>query len=555
MIPQSEITDSPATLVPVAPAPPAVIKAPWLAEALPPAVAASLQSRLPTARRTMVLYQPVPPPMAQSLDVDRVGAILFATDLGSSSDLFALFEDMVVTDSHLQAEFSTRKLAVLGDQLTITAANPKSPDDKLAAELVKDQIDTLPSWWDACKALLDSTIWPVAVVEKTFRPSSRRNLAYDVDQLIRVSPRLFDYQTHKLRIRDVSPEGFIEGTSQAPDPMRYIIHRGHLLTAPDQRGGPMRCMVWWWLFKHMSRDWWVKLLDRWGTPFPVGKFDSADEYSRVVLTNAFQLATRLGGLVVSKETDVEMHESNSQSGGDAFDKFRNAANSEMSKIIVGQESTSTAKATGMNSGIGKEHGHVREDIRQYDGNTLGFTLVQQLWQPWLRINGLRGRIVIRFGAEEAEDIAKTSDAISKLSGAGLELTEAGITDLSERFGLPFQRKAAPVLPGSPDPSQSPRPNRLFSLRAGVPAGDQAELLDAANLQIARGGSADLAQALGETAADLRTLALRASDAHDLEMRLRLYFANLPPGRIARHFEDSLTAFVTQGAAAAAVEET
>lgn len=528
----------------------------------PPKVAKQLADRTPTSRRTVVLYQPVPPPVAAYMDVDRAGAILSGTDHGDSRDYFSLCEDIILSDSHLQAEFTKRKLAVLGDPVNVAPANPKSADDQLAAAVVRDQIDGLPCWMDACSALLDSTLLPVAVAEKLYTQSSRRGLAYDVADIVRVTPRLFSFATNRLRLHDLSPEGFIGGTTQAVDPMRYIIHRGHLLTSADQRGGPMRSLIFWWLFKVMDRDWWARFLDRYGSPFLVGKFDTADDYSRIVLQNAFQVAAKIGGIVVSRETQVEIQEAGSKAGGEAFALFHRVCCDEQSKLIVGQVTSSSAHTTGLNSDIGKSQEHVRNDIRQFDSLRLGNTLVQQLWHPFLRLNGLRGKIVLRWGAEESEDLQETTTSVKSLSDAGLELTDEGISSLSERMGLPFRRKAAPAMqlgdlppkpgesatkPGEPPPgSPNPRPNRLLSLQA-PPAADLADEIDAANALIARGGAADVARELGGTAADLRRLVNVSESAADLELRLRLYFADRPVGRLATHLEHNLTAFAAQGA--------
>ena len=91
-----------------------------------------------------------------------------------------------------------------------------------------------------------------------------------------------------------------------------------MLTTPDNRGGPMRSLVFWWLLSSMGRDWWARFLDKYGSPFLVGKYDQADDASRGVLERAFQWAVRVGGIVVSKQTEVEIIQASASQSGDAF---------------------------------------------------------------------------------------------------------------------------------------------------------------------------------------------------------------------------------------------
>ena len=47
--------------------------------------------------------------------------------------------------------------------------------------------------------------------------------------------------------------------------------------------------------------------------------DQADDDSRIILQNAFSLASKLGGIVISRQTDVELKEAMSKSGSDGFE--------------------------------------------------------------------------------------------------------------------------------------------------------------------------------------------------------------------------------------------
>ena len=513
------------------------------------------EERTPVTRRTVTLYQPTPVPNASRMDVDMAYAILSGADLGDTRDYFQLCEDIILADSHIQGEFAKRKLALLGDPCHIVPKDDKNSADKLAAAILNQQIDNCPAFFDACAALLDSCLWPVSLVEKTYRPSRQPKLAYDLADLIRVPHPLLDFSTQRLRIRDVDDYGNLLGTTQAPDPMRYIVHRGHLLTTADQRGGPMRSLVFWWLFASMDRDWWARFLDKYGAPFLVGKFDQADDYSRVVLQNAFQVAARIGGIVVNRQTDVELKEASAR-GGDSFELFHRVARQEISQLIIGQAAQTHATHSTLGSSGEGAMEQVRGDLRLFDALRLGNTIKHQLFDPFLRLNRLPGSVVVRWGAEEVEDTAKTAAALADLSQAGVELTDDGIEQLGELFGLSFQRVTPPPAPMLPQFGGRPgaKPPGVLPLAAPMPNLTRlAHQVDAANAQIAREGSANVARSFGEALGPLHVLVMTSNNADDLENRLALFAAHYPSHRVEALIEDALMAFTAQGAGTALPE--
>ena len=285
-------------------------------------VAAVFTGMIPTKQLTRYSFRGELPSIAQGLDVDYVHAILRSAEAGNVMDLFALYRDIILDDSHLQAEFSKRKLAVLGDPLNLEPADKKNADDVFAKTIILDEVDACQSWLIACSHLLDSCLWPVAIVEKVFKPSSKPGLRYELAELIPVPERLLDYTSGHLKIRDTDPEsGIPTGGLHDVDLNRYIVHRGHLLTVPDNWGGPMRSLVFWWLLSSMDRDWWARFLDRYGSPFLVGKYDQNDDASRTVLERAFQFAVKVGGMVISKQTEVDVKQAAASSSADAYEQF------------------------------------------------------------------------------------------------------------------------------------------------------------------------------------------------------------------------------------------
>jgi len=515
------------------------------------------KSLIPVIQKT--IFRPVHEPASTlpSMDVDKIYRILRGAECGDTSDLFALYRDIISSHSHLLAEFLKRKMAVLGTPLNVKPGNKDIPADVETAAAVEAMIEGTPDWIRACSHLLDSALYPVSVVEKVYEAVPG---GYRLARLVPVPYELLDYTMcqGELRIRDTDPEtGSPLGSVHFPDPNRYIIHRGHLMTTLDQWGGPMRTLVYWWLFSTMSREWWVRMLDRFGAPFIVGRYDSSDEGSRRVLTQALSLATKIGGLVVSRETEIELQQINSSQAGDAFDLFRDAANMEMSKLIVGQTLSASAQSTGLGSGVANMQQEVREDIQQFDGMLLAQTLRDNLVTQFCHINNLPGAVPkLLWG--QAKDVAALLERLSK---AGLQVTDRALSVISERLGIEIERAAPPPsplgLPGmlppgkaAPLPLSAPQawPTLLaLAAQSTVTSGTPHEQAQAAVDAIARAGAADLAQAFRGSLAPIRDIILTSHSADECEQRISAWYARFRPGKAVPILEDALSAYAYNGA--------
>lgn len=384
-----------------------------------------------------------PPSMAINMDAGGIMGVIASAEGGYTRDLFALYRDVIMVDSHIQAEWTKRKLAVLGDTMTILPYDKNRPDDVATADVVKAAIDGCTTFRTACSFLLDSTLYPVSVVEKTYRATGS---GYSLSQLTPVPYHLLDYSTGRMRIYDVDQSnGIVLSTTHDPDPDRYLIHRGNLLTSPDNWGGPMRSILFWWLLSAMSREWWARFLERYGSPFLVGKYP--DDEGKTVLERAFSLSTRLGGLVISRDTSVEIQKATASDSGDAYEKFLTICQREKSKLILGQTLSSEAQPNGIGGGAAELQSDVRDDIRRFDSMMLADTIIHQLVAQLCRINNQKGRIPrLIWGSQSQSDTKATSMLLASLAQAGLEPTDGGIASVSELVGIGLQRRGIGTAP-------------------------------------------------------------------------------------------------------------
>ena len=383
---------------------------------------------------------------ADIADVNIISGILRGARYGAIAPLFALYRDIILFDSHMQSEFHKRKLAVLADTFRILPYDKTLAADKTAATFIEKSVFGLSGWRIACAHLLDATLWPVAVCEKVFKPTDGGR--FQLSELVAVPSYLLDWKAGHIVIRDTDSIGKVLDTWHDPDPERYIVHRGHLLGTPDNYGGPLRSLVFWWLASTQNRDWWLRFLERHGFPFLVGHYDSSSDTDRQIILAALKLSRKTYGIAISQSSTMELMEA-SKSSPDAFAAFQDVAQREKSKLILGQTLSSQADFTGMGSGTATLQGDVRNDIRRFDAVMLSEVLRDQLFVQTLSLAKLPGNTPTMVWGTLAPDALKAkADLLSVLAQAGLELDDSGVESISEEVGMSLRRRA-PVQPVTP----------------------------------------------------------------------------------------------------------
>ena len=382
------------------------------------------------------------PAIVREMTADRLMSVISTAEHGDTRDLFMLYRDIIASDNQIQTEFTKRKASVLGDTVNMQPWYKKNPLDVAAKDVCWKLVDIDP-FQDAMNWLLNSCLYPVAVVEKVYRPSGS---GYILESIIPVHYQLLDYRTGSLRIFDTDENGRALATSHEADPARYIVHRGHVLPLSDQWGGPMRSILFWWLLRTMSRQWWADLLERFGVPFLKGKY--SDEKGRDVLERAFRMAVQLGAIVVSKGTEVEVVQATAGDSSNSHERFIELCNREISKLITGQTlSTQSTPTGGLGNGTANLQGQVRDDLRKMDARLLSSTLRSQLLIQFCQINGAYGNApVLLFGSDSASELKAMMDLIASLSTSGFEPDDDGMASLSERIGFGIRRKSGSVTP-------------------------------------------------------------------------------------------------------------
>lgn len=495
-------------------------------------------------RRSRISTQSENQAVLPYLDAARLHRILRNAENGDTSELFDLYRDFILTHGHTQTEFSKRKLAVLSEAQRLVPNDAEDAAQVKFAEAIEKHLVDVKGWQDSLIHLLDSTLYPVSVVEKIYRPSGKPGWRYELAELRPVPYRLLNFTTGELRIEEADEEGRGLNTYHRPDPLRYIVYRGHLFRSqPDTWGGPMRAVLFWGFFATQTRDWWARFLDRFGTPFLEGTYDEGDEDARYSLQNAFSAATRLMGIVHPDDTAIEIHQTNTTDGGDAFQNFHGAANAEISKIILGQTLSAEGQNLGLGGGQASVQEGVRDDIRSFDRNQLSFVVSQEIIVPLFRLNSWGiSPPTIHWGGADDDRIENVTEVLNAATTSGLRLTEKGLKTFNKTIGLEFE-----VSPNSPTP---PAEFPLAALSAreasnepAIAPQDAREAIDS----LAATGAPDFADALAGTLQPLQELAAGATSLSDLESKLATAMPALDHTKAARIAETVLTSAAANAA--------
>ena len=366
--------------------------------------------------------------LAQKLSPQRINAVLQQADMGNFIEQHLLFAEMEERDAHLVAEMNKRKLAVSGlDCDIVPPVNASADENKLAEftrELLSSAIDPME---DLILALMDGVGHGFAAIE--FEWSRINGLI-----LPQFHPRpqtwfRLDRTGRKITLRDDSTDG------ADLQPFGWMLHtHGKAKTGYIGRMGLHRTLIWPFLYKHYAVADFAELLDAFGLPMLLGKYE--DGVSEDLKREMWQSLVTLGHsakAIMPVEMQLEIKEATGGGGGlkPIHLSMVDWAERSMSKAIVGQTMSAEAKSSGLGSGNADLHEKVRQDILLADARQISETITRDLIFPLLVINrnfggGLRRCPKLVFDTSESKDLAIYANAIPRLVQAGVEIPETWV---------------------------------------------------------------------------------------------------------------------------------
>lgn len=339
----------------------------------------------------------LPPGVAGSLDADGLAGLVREAEGGNMDRYLRLCAEIWGGDSTVMTCAFHRKAGLLCQPWQINAPEGSGADGAMKAQLLQRQLMNCTGLRAFLNHSLDSFMWPVAVSRKTYRRSTTPSLYYDLATLEPIPFYRLDFQGYQggepagtLRLKKVDGNSqILNGITEPLKPMEHVVHRGHLLkTFPDTWGGPFRAALFWWFFSVCGRQWWARSLNKSGLPFLVGRVSEQDKKGKAALLRAFNSTASMLGLVVSEGTKVEVHKTLDSAATDSFDRFHKLCRQQLSALITGSAQTVESEAQGLGSGQAVVQDSRFDNLTQHDGAELAATMQEQIFKPWLQLNGL-----------------------------------------------------------------------------------------------------------------------------------------------------------------------
>ncbi|PTS73809.1 DUF935 domain-containing protein [Sphingomonas sp. HMWF008] len=415
---------------------------------------------------------------AQGLDPARLTSILRQAETGNAQAYLELAEEMEEKYPHYLSVLGTRKRAVSQLPINVEAAS-EDPEDEADAQLVRDWLKRLTLQGELFD-ILDAIGKGFSVTEIVWELTAEAWLPKALKWRL---PQFFEFD--QVTGEQILLRGGEDGTSGLPQPLspyKYIVHTAQAKSGLPIRGGLARGVAWFYLFTNYTLKGWMTFLEVYGLPLRVGKYQPGTSESDI--RKLAQAVAQIGsdaGCVIPQSMMIEFVTSN---GGTAnpemFQKLCTYADDQVSKAVLGQTSSSDAKAGGLGSGQADLHGEVRKDIKDADAMQLSVTLTRDVAMPLVMFNRTRADRrrypTIRIGELDQVDVEQ---AIASME-AGVKMgVPIGISTYRKLTGIPEPRAgeallamAATAPPAGPDgtvPAEMPTPALLAASKASKSA--------------------------------------------------------------------------------------
>ncbi len=392
---------------------------------------------------------------AQGLNPARLGQILRAAEEGDEVAYFELAEEMEEKYPHYNGLLGVRKRAVAQLPIRVEAAG-ETDEEQGDAAILRDWIK---------RPTLQSEL--IEILDALGKGRSATEIIWETQdvwlpaKLKRRDPRFFEYD--RVTGEQLLLRGGEDGASGLSSPLpqyKFIVHEFSGKSGTPIRGGLARTVAWYYLFANFTLKDWMTFLEVYGLPLRVGKYQNGTSEDDIrLLAQAVAQVGSDAGCVIPQSMMMEFVTS---SGGaanpDMFKTMLTYVDDAVSKVVLGQTSSSDAKPGGLGSGQANLHGDVRDDIADADAVELSATLTRDLAVPIVLFNrGPRRRYPqIIIGRPDAVDVKEFLDAAERGVKLGVPIA---VSTWRERTGISEPKAGEPLL-------MAPAPNSP----AGTPEG-------------------------------------------------------------------------------------
>lgn len=369
----------------------------------------------------------------QDITPQKLKRILYHCQLGDDSEFLRLAEKMEQTDPHYAAVLQTRRLAVLGSQLTVIPAS-ETPEDREIAEQLR-QLCQKANFINLIEHLLSSISRGFAIAEIIWGTHQNLWLPKHYKPL---SPHYFCQKEDQFWVKNLAkPE---ESTPLLQ--YKFIVHRQDSLGVASCYSTSFLSALSW-LCKSFAVKQWMSFLEGYGMPIRVGKYHptASEEDKRALKKALLSLVSDAAG-ILPDSMQIEFQEvGGKNANADFFSKLLNWLDRQISKAVLGQTMTTDEGASFAQAQV---HDKVRQDIVKADARKVSSTLNQYLVEPFVKLNwGEHAQLPeLALRPVPSQETNSLVEALKQLVPLGLQVEESAIR---QRFGLPEPKVGASLL--------------------------------------------------------------------------------------------------------------
>lgn len=374
----------------------------------------------------------------------KLKQILDDAENGDIQAQHQLFMDIEEQDSSIAANIMTRKRSVLTlDWSIVEPRNATPAEEKLQAE-IDELFYQYPNLEDLFIDLMDAVGHGFSALEiqwaqvdgkwipKGFKPCPQSWFKLDKhDNLLLRTP--------------TNPMG------EPLRPFGWVVHRHKSRSTQLARDGLYRTLAWLYMYKHYSVRDFAEFLELYGMPIRIGKYGAGATTSekRTLLRALADIGHNAAG-IMPESMQIELHNvasAGAASGNNPFLQMVDWCEKSIARLILGQTLTSGADGKSSTNALGNVHNEVRRDLMISDAKQIAQTITQQIILPYLQIN-IDPNIApyrvpyFEFDMKEYEDLSVFADAIPKLTGIGVQISESWVRD---KLGIPEPQEGELIL--------------------------------------------------------------------------------------------------------------
>ena len=374
----------------------------------------------------------------------KLKSILDDAENGNIQAQHQLFMDIEEQDSSIAANIMTRKRAVLTlDWRIVEPRNATPAEEKLQAE-VDELFYQYPNLEDLFFDLMDAAGHGFAALEIQWAQKDGKWVPVGFKPCPQSWFKLDKHDNLLLRTPD-NPMG------EPLRPFGWVVHRHKSRSTQLARDGLYRTLAWLYMYKHYSVRDFAEFLELYGMPIRIGKYGAGatNAEKRTLLRALADIGHNAAG-IMPESMEIELHNAANTGAGSANNPFLQMVDwceKSIARLILGQTLTSGADGKSSTNALGNVHNEVRRDLMISDAKQIAQTITRQIILPYLQINvdpNIAPHRVpyFEFDTKEYEDLAVFADAIPKLTGIGVQISESWVRD---KLGIPAPQEGEAVL--------------------------------------------------------------------------------------------------------------